>query len=361
MQNDNGQRSLSVTANHDKEFGAARSGDDFRFLQLRVLDHMAEGVSISDEQGYILYTNPAEDRMFGYGRGELIGQHLSVQSAYSAEEDRARAAEVLQQLQLCDFWEGEQLNRKKDGASFYTQARITAGEFQDRSYRIRVQTDITGQKAAEVVERRFTAIVESSDDAVISKDLNGTITSWNRGAEEIFGYSAEEIIGKHISTLAVPELADEFPDILDRIRRGERIEHYETRRRRKDGKTIAVSLTVSPVRNSQGEIIGVSKIARNITEQKSITRELMLLIEASSALLASPHSAEVLRTIIGLAQQFVSANAHAVWRRRADGLWYLSSSTGLSRAISRLASLAAPWSRAFRSRCYLRMCGAKPS
>ncbi len=330
MQDHNGQRSLSATANHGEEFWTTRSYDEFCFLQSRVLDNMAEGVSISDQQGYILYTNPAEERMFGYERGELIGQHISLQSAYAAEEHQARAADVFQQLQLHDFWEGEWLNRRKDGTSFYTQARITAGEFQGRCYRVRVQTDITSRRAAEAASRRFTAIVESSDDAIISKDLNGTITSWNRGAEAVFGYSAEEAIGKHISMLATPQFLDEFPDILNRIRRGERIEHYETTRRRKDGKAITVSLTVSPVRNSQGEITGASKIARDITAQKSIERELLLLIEASSALLASPQSTEVLRTITELAQQFVSADAHAVWRRRAGGLWHLSYSANLS-------------------------------
>ncbi len=319
MQDHNGQRSLSATANLREEFWTTRTYDEFCFLQSRVLDSMAEGVNISDEQGYILYTNPAEERMFDYERGELIGQHVSLQSAYAAEEHQARAADVRQQLQLHDFWEGEWLNRRKD-----------AGEFQGRCYRVRVQTDITSRRAAEAASRRFTAIVESSGDAIISKDLNGIITSWNRGAEAVFGYSAEEAVGKHISMLAAPQFRDEFPDILDRIRRGERIEHYETTRRRKDGKAITVSLTVSPVRNSQGEITGASKIARDITAQKSIERELLLLIEASSALLASPQSTEVLRTITELAQQFVSADAHAVWRRRAGGLWHLSSSANLS-------------------------------
>jgi PAS domain S-box-containing protein len=237
---------------------------------------------------------------------------------------------VVRQLQVCDFWEGEWFNRKKDGTAFYTQARITAVELQGHPYQVRVQTDITSRRAAEAANRRFTAIVESSDDAIISKDLNGIITSWNRGAEAIFGYSADEVIGKHISVLAVPQVLDEFPNILDRIRRGERIDHYETKRRRKDGKTITVSLTVSPVRNNHGEITGASKIARDITLQKSVERELLLLIEASSALLASPQSAEVLRTIVGLAQQFVSADAHAVWRRQTGETWHLSSSANLS-------------------------------
>ena len=114
------------------------------------------------------------------------------------------------------------------------------------------------------------AIVESSDDAIISKDLDGIITSWNAGAERIFGYTAEEMIGKPIALLIPADRADEEPSILARIRRGERISHYETMRRRKDGHLISISLTISPVHSADGTIIGASKIARDITERKRL-------------------------------------------------------------------------------------------
>ena len=111
------------------------------------------------------------------------------------------------------------------------------------------------------------AIVESSDDAIISKDLNGTIRSWNPGAERLYGYTREEAVGQPISMLAPPELADEIPMIIERIRKGERVEHFETRRRRNDGRELYVSLTVSPVRNQDGAIIAASIIARDITKR----------------------------------------------------------------------------------------------
>src|SRR5437763_1397145 len=104
------------------------------------------------------------------------------------------------------------------------------------------------------VQARLAAIVESCDDAIISKDLNGFIQSWNRGAERIFGYTADEIIGKHISTLAAPERIEEIPNILQRIARGERLDHYRTRRKTKDGRILSISLTVSPIRDSTGTI-----------------------------------------------------------------------------------------------------------
>lgn len=120
----------------------------------------------------------------------------------------------------------------------------------------------------EQIAQRLSAIIEYSDDAIASKDLNGVVVTWNKGAERIFGYAAEEIIGKPISILIPPDRENEEPLILDRIRRGERIDHYETMRRRKDGTLIHVSLTVSPIKDDSGTIIGASKIARDVTERK---------------------------------------------------------------------------------------------
>src|SRR5690606_966322 len=113
---------------------------------------------------------------------------------------------------------------------------------------------------------------------IASKDLNGVINSWNKGAERIFGYTPEEIIGKPVQTLIPPELQHEEPGIIDRIRSGDRIEHYETVRMRKGGERIHVSLTVSPIRDSTGRIIGASKIARNITGRKRAEEQRTLLI-----------------------------------------------------------------------------------
>jgi PAS domain S-box-containing protein len=135
--------------------------------------------------------------------------------------------------------------------------------------------DITERKKAEAAKIALAAIVESSDDAIISIDLDGIITSWNRGAERIFGYEEKEIIGNPVSLLIPPDRYDEEWVILDRIHRGEPIEHYETIRRRKDGTLLDISLSVSPIRDAEGKIIGASKIARNITHRKQIETELL--------------------------------------------------------------------------------------
>ena len=144
--------------------------------------------------------------------------------------------------------------------------------------------DITEQKKSAELKERLAAIVESSDDAIISKDLNGFIQSWNRGAERLFGYIAAEIVGKHITTIAAPDRMDEIPDILDRLKRGERVDHYQTKRKTKDGRILTVSLTVSPIRDASGVIIGASKVARDITEREHQDH---LLREANEALIRS--------------------------------------------------------------------------
>lgn len=134
--------------------------------------------------------------------------------------------------------------------------------------------NISDRKKAQEVQIRLAAIVESSDDAIVSKDLNGIVQSWNRGAERVFGYSAEEMVGNHISIIAAPDRINEMPAILQRVRSGQRIDHYETKRKRKDGVIIDISLTVSPILDPSGRIIGASKIARDISERKRMDAEL---------------------------------------------------------------------------------------
>jgi PAS domain S-box-containing protein len=154
----------------------------------------------------------------------------------------------------------------------YAVPRLT--EFGHTSGMIGCSADITERKQAEDAMGQLAAIVESSDDAIVSKDLTGVIRSWNEGAEKLFGYAAEEVIGKSIMILIPPDRADEETRILESIRRGEKIDHYETARRRKDGSLVEISLTVSPLRDKAGNVIGGSKIARDITERKRIERAL---------------------------------------------------------------------------------------
>ena len=162
-----------------------------------------------------------------------------------------------------------------------------------------------------------------SDDAILSKDLNGVITSWNRAAQRLFGYTAEEAVGRSVTMIIPTERLNEEPMILERIRRGDRIDHYETIRRRKDGSFVDISLTVSPIRNQQGEIVGASKIARDISELKRVRERQDLLLRemdhrvknlfalAISVLTLSGRSAASVPEVIRSAGDRLSALARA--------------------------------------------------
>lgn len=143
---------------------------------------------------------------------------------------------------------------------------------------IHLLVDMHERNQTEELRERFAAIVETSGDAIIGKDLDGIVQSWNDAATRIFGYSADEMIGRSIFTLVPPNLVEEERDILDRIRRGERIEHFQTIRRRKDGRLIDISLTVSPITSADGAIVGASKIAHDVTKQKRTQTQQALLI-----------------------------------------------------------------------------------
>jgi PAS domain S-box-containing protein len=155
--------------------------------------------------------------------------------------------------------------------------------------------------------QRSASIVESSEDAIVSKDLNGIITSWNKGAERIFGYLAEQVIGKSIKILIPPDRHDEETNILERIRRGERVEHYETVRQRKYGGLVEISLTVSPVRDAEGKVVGASKIARDITERKRSDAQIAILARE-----AEHRARNILAT--------VQATVHLTQSETPDGL-----------------------------------------
>jgi PAS domain S-box-containing protein len=174
-----------------------------------------------------------------------------------------------------------------------------------------VMRDISERKRSEAASRHLAAIVESSDDAIASKDLNGIVTSWNAGAERVFGYNAAEMIGKPIQILVPPERYNEEPGILERIRRGEYIEVYETVRRRKDGRLINVSLTVSPIKTADGRVIGASKIARDITDRVLRDRRRLAQYTVASLLAGSwtleEASSAILQTIASIGDWVLSA------------------------------------------------------
>jgi PAS domain S-box-containing protein len=176
----------------------------------------------------------------------------------------------------------------------------------DSSVRERVATlrDSDAHKEAAQLRSLLAAIVDSSDDAIIGKTLDAIIVSWNAGAERLYGYSATEVVGQPIAILIPPDHADELPSIMNRLKRGERIEHYETQRLRKDGTRLTISLTISPIRDDTGTIVGASAIARDVTERRREEAEREQLLAREQVALAEAQEALHLRDV------FLSVAAH---------------------------------------------------
>jgi PAS domain S-box-containing protein len=229
--------------------------------------------------------NAGAERLYGFAPEEAVGRssHSLLQTTFPIE-----FIELRSHLRNERYWSGELRHICKDGHEVTVDSRMQL--FGDDSV-LEVNRDVTEAKALFKARKQFehalreseqqlrwlASIVESSDDVIISKDLDGIIISWNKGAEHVFGYTAEEAIGQPITIVIPEDRHDEERQILTRIRRGERIDHYETVRRRKHGSLVAVSLTVSPVRDAEGKIVGASKIARDITEQRRSQEQIATL------------------------------------------------------------------------------------
>jgi PAS domain S-box-containing protein len=179
--------------------------------------------------------------------------------------------------------------------------------------------DITERDAAEQTARQLASIVESSDDAIVSKSLDGIVTSWNAGAERLFGYSSDEMIGQPITKVIPHDRQDEEPRILSRLRRGERVDHFETVRRRKDGRLLDVSLTISPVRHGDGRIVGASKIARDVTDRKRAEADLRASEQRLQDLLAAIPAAIYTTDADGIVTYFNEAAVELAGRRPMIG------------------------------------------
>ena len=223
---------------------------------------------------YLAECNNVMARMYGYSRAEeIVGARLNDLLSSSIPENIQYLRDfVLSGYRLTDA-ESQEVDRY--GRTKYFLNDLTGIVENECLLRVwGTQRDITERKQAEEVRARLAAIVESSEDAIIAKTLDGIITDWNRGAKKIYGYSAQEVLGKPINILVPSDRPNEIPMILERLRRGEAIEHYETVRVAKDGRRLDISLTISPIRNSAGKIVGASTIARNITERKRAEKAL---------------------------------------------------------------------------------------
>jgi PAS domain S-box-containing protein len=243
-------------------------------------DQAAVGIVVANASGQLVEVNQRFCDLLGYSSEELHRlTFVQVTDPDELAETQAQTAALLTgAVPHCAF---EARYIRKDGSKIWGRTTLTPlsetgtdtqrfiGIIEDITDRKRVEQALSDAQAqAYKIRRNLAAIIESSDDAIVSKTLDGTISSWNDGAQQMFGYTAAEIIGKPITVLFPPEYIDEEATILQRLRRGERVEHFETVRVRKDGSLLNVSLTVSPIKDADGTVIGASKIARDITQRK---------------------------------------------------------------------------------------------
>ncbi len=248
-----------------------------------LLEALPNAIYTTDAQGRVTFYNQAAVEMSGR-RPELGSDawrhswNLYHRNGTPMPCDETPMAQALRETR--SIWGEEIVGERPDGSrvSFAAYPTPLFDSKGDLLGAVNMLVDLSDRKRAEEYAQRLAAIVEFSDDAIVSKNTEGVIQTWNNGAARLFGYNAEEAIGKPINMLIPPGREDEEPTILDRIRRGERIDHYETVRVRKDGRLIDISLTVSPLKDCHGRVIGASKIARDITERRRQEERGQLLI-----------------------------------------------------------------------------------
>lgn len=264
-------------------------------LSASILGAIPDAVAAVSQQGVIIQINSQAEAMFGYTRDELIGQSVELlvperqrSQHHQHREDFHSHPKIRRMGSGLDLY-----GRRRDGTEFPVEISlspvatgngpIVLSVIRDISDRKRVEEEL--RRVNEELDRRKTRelrnsqnrlalIVDSSQDAIVGKNLDGIITQWNKGAEAIYGYTSAEMIGRHVSVLCPPDRTDEIPGILEKIREGQRVEYFESVRITKDGRRLNMSISVSPIVDAEGHVVGASAIARNITAQKKIEEQL---------------------------------------------------------------------------------------
>jgi PAS domain S-box-containing protein len=257
------------------------------------LASIGDAVISTDEEGKVTFMNGVAESLTGWPQADALGRPLvdvfHIINEQSREPVDNPVEKVLREGMVVGLANHTVLIARNGLERLIDDSAAPIRDDQEKIIGVvLVFHDITRQRQAELARSHLAAIVESSADAIVSKNLQGIIRSWNKGAEKVFGYTASETVGQPITMLIPIQYIDEEPTILEKIRRGETVDHYETVRRRKDGELINISLTVSPIRDEAGTIIGASKIARDITNRKraEVEREQLLAREQEARLQA---------------------------------------------------------------------------
>ncbi|HEU5051869.1 MAG TPA: PAS domain S-box protein [Hanamia sp.] len=244
-----------------------------------IIDSSDNAIISKNVKGIITSWNPAATKLFGYTEDEAVGKSITIIFPKDGFEEEDLIIENIRKGQKIENF--ETIRCAKDGTE--KPVLLTVYPIKNKSGKItggvKIIKDVSQKDREDEKQATLAAIVSSSDDAIISKDLKGIITSWNHSAEEMFGYTEKEAIGKHISLIIPKERLPEEDRIIGSIRRGEKIDHFETERIAKDGTRRQLSITVSPIKNSRGKIIGASKVARDISLRLEAERQQALYTE----------------------------------------------------------------------------------
>ena len=256
-----------------------QSPDEVAARLAAILDASDDAIIGETVEGIITSWNRGAERIFGYTAREAIGQPITLIIPPELVDEETAVLGTIRAGRRVDHFDTMRVAKSGE----MVRVSLTISPIRDAAGRIigafKIARDLSRQRQGEIAQARLAAIVDSSDDAIVSKTLAGVITSWNAAAERMFGWSAEEAVGQHITLIIPVEYHEEETHVLARLARGERINHFETIRQRKDGTRLPVSLTVSPVRDAAGVIVGASKVARDISERRLVEHARQTLLE----------------------------------------------------------------------------------
>ena len=281
-----------------------------------VVESAPSGMLMINRAGRIVLVNAETEKMFGYGRGELLGQpaELLVPDRFRDGHPLYRAGFFAHPTVRAMGGGRDLYGRRRDGSEFPVEIGLTPIDMAEGLFVLSAIADITERKRAEETRSRLAAIIESSEDAILSKDLNGIILTWNRAAEKMYGYAAAEVVGRPILLLVPPERAGEVPVLLEKLKRGERVENFETVRLRKDGTRIEIALNISPMADSAGHITGASAIGREITTRKRSERRLAAVRAVTRALACSVSLEEAAVPILQTVGETLRCDLGVLWQ-----------------------------------------------
>jgi PAS domain S-box-containing protein len=262
-----------------EDIASTEEAVEARELAAAIIDSSDDAIITKSLEGTIKSWNRGAERIFGYTAAEAIGESILMLLPRDRETEEAEILVLLREGKRVDHY--ITIRKRKDGALI--DMSVTVSPLRNASGKIvgatKIAREITDQKRKADARSHLASIVESTDDAIVSKTTTGIIETWNRGAEKVFGYTAEEAIGKPILMIVPSDRKYEEADILSRICRGERVDHFETVRVRKDGTFVDVSVTISPILNEVGDVIGASKIARDISAEKRAKENMQIELD----------------------------------------------------------------------------------